>query len=104
MGLDYIGTDVHASVADNKFNSGRIIRLFCPAGPVLRTTVLCLITFCRRPKGANDVISFSFVRSNVLDKSVKLRGPILNRSREIPPEAVGGGIFDSFFATTSDRK
>ena len=31
-----------------------------------------------------------------LDKLVKLRDPCLNFSREIPPEAVGGGIFDSF--------
>ena len=32
-----------------------------------------------------------------LEKCVKFRGPCLNRSREIPPEAVASGIFDSFF-------
>ena len=29
--------------------------------------------------------------------------PSFNRSREIPPEAVGGGIFDSFSPLTFDR-
>ena len=33
----------------------------------------------------------------VPDKPVKFRDPSLNRSREIPSEAVGGGIFDRFF-------
>ena len=28
---------------------------------------------------------------------VKVHGPSSNRSREIPPEAVGGGSFDSCF-------
>ena len=31
-----------------------------------------------------------------LDKRVKCRAPSLNCSREIPPEATGGGIFESF--------
>ena len=39
----------------------------------------------------------------ILEKCVKFRYPSSNRSREIPPEAVGGGRFDSFFAITSDR-
>ena len=38
-----------------------------------------------------------FVRPIILDACVKLRDPCLNRSRRIPPEAVRGGIFDSFF-------
>ena len=41
----------------------------------------------------------------VFDKSVKFRDPSLSRSREIreiPLEAVGCGIFDSFFAATAD--
>ena len=33
----------------------------------------------------------------VLDKHVKFNDPGLNRSRDILPEAVGGGIFDCFF-------
>ena len=42
--------------------------------------------------------SFSgeIMRAIVLDKFVKFRDPCLNRSREIQPEAVGIGIFDSF--------
>ena len=32
----------------------------------------------------------------VHDKHVKFRYPCLNRSREIPPEAIGGGIFNRF--------
>ena len=49
-----------------------------------------------RTEEASAVTSGRFVRPIVLDKRVKLRDPILNRSREIPPEAVGVGIFDSF--------
>ena len=37
------------------------------------------------------------MRPFVLDKCVKFCGPSLNCSREIPPEAIGGGIYDSFF-------
>ena len=33
----------------------------------------------------------------VLDKSVKFSDPRFNCSREIPPEAIRSGIFDSFF-------
>ena len=84
--------------------SGRIIRLFYLAGPVLRTFVQYLITFCSRTEAAGDVLSGRFVGPIVLDKPVKFCGPTLNRSREIPPEAVRGGIFDSFFAITSGQK
>ena len=38
-----------------------------------------------------------FVGPIVADKSVDLRDPRLKLSQEIPPEAVGGGIFDGFF-------
>ena len=37
------------------------------------------------------------LRGRLSSISVKFRDPYLNRSREIPPEAVGGGIFDSCF-------
>ena len=33
-------------------------------------------------------------RASCARKRVKFRDPRLNRSREIPPEAIGGGIFD----------
>ena len=48
-------------------------------------------------EAAGDVISCTFVGPMVLDKCVKFRDLSLNHSREIPREAVGGGIFDSFF-------
>ena len=44
-----------------------------------------------------------FVGPIVLDKC-KISWSSLNRFRDIPPEAVGGDIFDSFFALTSDQK
>ena len=37
------------------------------------------------------------MRPIVLDKRVQFCDPSLNRSREIPAEAGGGGMFDSFF-------
>ena len=38
------------------------------------------------------------MRPIVAEKIVKFRDPRLNHSREFPPEAVGGGIFDILFA------
>ena len=49
-------------------------------------------------------ISGRIVGPLVLDKSVKFDDPGLNHSREISPEAVGGGIFDCFPPITSDLK
>ena len=40
--------------------------------------------------------SIRFANLVVLDKFVKFRYPCLSRSREVSPEAVGGGIFDIF--------
>ena len=62
------------------------------------------IAFCSRPEAASDVISGTFVSPIIRDKHVKFRDPCLNRSPEIQPEAVGCGIFDGFFAITSDQK
>ena len=53
---------------------------------------------------SSDVIPGRFWRPIVLDKCVKFDDLSLNRSQEILPEAVGGGIFEFFFAITSDRK
>ena len=74
--------------------------------PILRTFVQYLIAFCSRPETAGDVLSAIFVRMIVRDKFVKFRDPGLNRSWEIPPEAVEGGIFDRFLKTsiTANRK
>ena len=68
----------------------------CPPGNALRTFVQYLITYCSRKEAAGDVISTTFVGPVVLDKGLKFHDPNLNLSREIPPEAVGGGIFDCF--------
>ena len=37
-----------------------------------------------------------WVRWSSLNKRLKFNDPSLNRFREIPPESVGGGIFDCF--------
>ena len=80
-------------------NSGRIIRLF--AGRIRFTHfVQYLIAFCSRRETASDVLSGRFVGPIFSNKCVKFRYPRLNRYREIPPEAVGSGIF----AITFDRK
>ena len=55
-----------------------------------------LIAFCSQLEAASDVISCRFVRLMFHDTCVKFHDPCLNRSWEIPPEAVGGGILDSF--------
>ena len=74
-----------------------------PAGPILRTFVQYLLTFCSRPEAASDAVSSRVVEPIVLDKWVKFNGPSLNRSIKISPEAAGGGIFDICFAITADQ-
>ena len=56
-----------------------------------------LIQFYNRPETASDILSVTFVGPIVGDKFSKFRDPRLNRSREILPEAVRGGIFNGFF-------
>ena len=53
-----------------------------------------LIAFCSRPDRASDVISDRFVGQNVRNEPLKFCDDRLNRSRDIPLEAVGGVIFD----------
>ena len=78
------------------------------ARSVLRTVVQYLITFWSQLQSVEAVseaiISIMFVRPFVPDKRVKICYPCLNRSREIRPKAIGGGIYDSCFMITSDRK
>ena len=62
----------------------------------LRTFVQYLIALWNRHEPASSVISGTFVGPIVPDKPVKFRDPCLNHSREILPEAVGGGIFQFF--------
>ena len=56
------------------------------------------------PEVPSDVMSGMYVRLIVHDNDVKFRDPRLKRVREIPPKVVEVGIFDYFFAITSDRK
>ena len=94
--LDYVGTDVPASLGDYRLLNSGLIRLFVRPAPFCATFVQHLITFCSRKSRYSDVISGKLVRPVVLDKLVKYRDPSLNRSREIPPEAAIGVTFDSF--------
>ena len=99
--IDKIGMDVRLKLGDSMLlNSRRIIILFADHTHFAH---FCA-AFCSWLEADSDVISGRFVRPIVLDKWVKFRDPRLNSSWEIPPEAVGGGIFDSFFAIASDRK
>ena len=64
-----------------------------------RSTHFCavVIEFRSRQEAASDVKSGMFVRPVVPDMLANIRYPRLNPSREIPIEAVAGGIFDGFF-------
>ena len=87
--LDYVGADVAAGFGNSRLNSAWPTYLtLCPAGPVLRTVVQYLITFCSRPEAASTVISGTLLGPFVLDKFLNFRDPSLNGSREIPAEAV----------------
>ena len=55
-----------------------------------------LNAFCSQLEAACDVLSGSFVRLIVPDNCVKFCDPRLNRSGEIRPKTIGGGIFDTF--------
>ena len=57
-----------------------------------------------RLEASSDVVSGRLLGPDVSDKLVKFCDPRLKLSREIPFEVVGAGIFDVFFAITSDRK
>ena len=59
-----------------------------------RFTHFCavLVAFCSRAETASDVESGKFVGLVFPDKRSKFRGLPSNRSGELPPEAVGGGI------------
>ena len=98
--------DVRVKLGDSILNSGQlIIGLF--AGRT-NFTHFCAVFSCilQRQKKVSDVISsrFLYVRPIVPDKQVNFCSPQLSSYRKILPEVVGGGIFDGFFAITSDWK
>ena len=53
-----------------------------------KTSVEHVEHFCSRLETASDVISGRFVGAIVYNKQIKFCDPCLNRSGEIPPEAV----------------
>ena len=87
MTLGYVGVDVRAKFGDSRLNS---------LASWTRFTYFCavqyLIAFCSQPETDGDVLA-RFGGPIVPDKHVKFGDPRLNLSQEIPPEAVGGGIF-----------
>ena len=81
---------------DSILNSGRIIQLL--TGRTRFTHFYAVFNCILQPiVAASDLISGIFVGPIVPDKPVKFHDPCLNQSREIPPEAVKGSIFDSIF-------
>ena len=102
--VEQFGLDLRATFGISGLYNGRIIWLW-PTRPVLRITfVQYLIAFYSRQEETSDVISGSFVGPVNPDNDVKFGHPRRNLSREIPPEAVWGGIFNGFFAVASERK
>ena len=100
MAVDYLGMGVRVKFGDSMLNSGRIIRLFRRANPIYPLLFVSLTESSYQRHfwhiwGGGQIVP---------DKHLKFRDPCLTRPREIPPEAVGGRIFDSFFAITSDWK
>ena len=91
----HVSMDVCVKFGNYRLNSGRIIRL-SKSRPFFQTVAQYFVAFCCRPEAASDVMSSSFVGAIIRDKDAKFRDPYLNRSRQIPPEAVGRGSFDDF--------
>ena len=57
-----------------------------------------VVSYILQPTGkASDIISGRFVAPDCRNMPLKYRDPRLNRSREVPPEVVGGVIFGGFF-------
>ena len=67
-----------------------------PAGAVLRTTFMqCLIAFYSRSEATSEVISDRQIcEASCPRQRCEIGDPRLYLFREIPPEAVGSGIFD----------
>ena len=87
--------DVHVKNGDSMLNSALIIGLFGWLDPLYALFVQYLITFCSPPAATSDVISGAFVWTIFPNEHVQFRDHHLNRTREIPPEAIGGSIFNS---------
>ena len=90
--------DIRVKFGNSALNRGRVIHLFADRSRVTHFYVSfkLLIAFCSRPEAANDVVSGTFMELTVPNKCVKFRHTCLNRSGEILPKAVAGGIFGQF--------
>ena len=101
MALYYVGTDVPASLGDSRLSSGRIIRLVDQSDPFCALSCGIYSSCILQLTGSTQRLATSYPAycewPIVLDKHVKFRDPCLNRSREIPPEAVADGILRQFF-------
>ena len=88
--------DARVKVGDSALNTCRFMLSSSPTAPVLRTFVQDWIALSSRPQPADDTISRQFVRLAIADQRVYFHVIRLNRSPEIRPEGVGGGIVDRF--------
>ena len=87
--------DVRVKFGESGLNSGWVARHF--AGRTHFTHFCAAFNYiCNRPEAAGDVVYGTFmrpIRLYISERCVKFRYPRLNRSPEIQPEAVVGGIF-----------
>ena len=78
-----------------RLNGGRIIRLF--DWPHQFYALLCSVYLHCAANWKQLVRSYSAAVGPIVpDKHVQFGDPRLNRSREIPPESIEGGIFDGY--------
>ena len=94
VAVDFVGSDVRAKCSVSRLENDRIIRLFGRSDPFYAILYSrYLIAFCSRPEAATDVISGKFLELvATCHKRVKFGAPGSNCSREIPPDALEGGI------------
>ena len=74
--------------------SQTVTELFDSLAGRTRFTHFCAVLGCILQP--SEAMFGRFVRPIVPDKCVKFRDPCLNRCLEIPSEAAGSGIFNSF--------
>ena len=90
--VNLVCMDVRVKFGNSTSNRGWIIHKL-PVGPIFCTYTQSSITVCNRMKAAK------WYPAGVCGwTGVYFHDPRLNRSREIWPKAIGGGIFGSFFS------
>ena len=86
---------VHVKVGDLRL-TGVELFVSLPVGPVLRTCIQYSIAVCSLPEVASRVVSGRYMWLSISGTCVQFCDPSFNRSEEIRPKAVGGGIFGRF--------